>query len=301
MSSNFELRNLTLVRRIMKMLDAGYYPAYIARILGRSKSLIHYYVKKLEKRGFIEKRESLPILQLDGSYAKKNRGLITVYRVTQAGSNFLDRIERMAVGRVLRLHNVFFKYPILEQPKKKIKWRKVQLVNWTQLVGTELGMTVRKNSDSSIEITVRVIEGRNPWELLFKAREQADFLAGYLEQKFDMKLGRPHLSRKPHFGVYDPVARIFSRFFEFSTEDAKIDESEGCGEIDWLTPFTAADYLNMPSKVRKIEKDIGEMKEGMRLFSEGMLEHMKLIRELRDLVKVLEKTMSGRSRVWNSD
>lgn len=64
-------------------------------------------------------------------------------------------------------------------------------------------------------------------------------------------------------------------------ENAKIDESEGFGEIDWLSPEAAKDYLTMPSLIRKLEQDVSEIKEGMRLFSEGMMHHMKLTQELR--------------------
>ena len=281
--SKFSRSSLTLVRRIMKMLEAGYYPARIARILGKHRSHIHYYLKRLENMGYIEKEESLERLK-PGLYVKRVRGIITLYRITQAGSNFLAGIERRAVGRRLRLHNAYFKYRIVRQPTGKIAWRKVELTNWTQLIGLELGLKVRKNP-GSIEVIAPVVEGRDPYELLFRARDEADCLATHLEQKFGMVLGRGKLSRKAHWGVYDPVAGVYSKFFQLSDDVAKIDESEGFSEIDWLSPEAAKDYLIMPMRVQRLEQDVKDIKEGQRLFSEGMLEHMKMIQEVRELAR----------------
>jgi len=78
----------------MKMLEAGYYPAYIARVLGKPRNAIHYYVKWLESLKFIERLQNF-----ESDPHKKNRGVITLYRVTQIGSSFLDGIERVAFGR----------------------------------------------------------------------------------------------------------------------------------------------------------------------------------------------------------
>lgn len=269
------------------MLEAGYYPARIASILGKSKSAVHYYIKKLLDGGFIERQESLKCLK-PGLYVKKFRGVITLYRITQPGSNFLDGIERLAVGRRLRLHNVYWKYPVLSGPRLPIEWRKVEMTNWTQLIGMELGLRVRKNP-GSVEIISGVVEGTDPFRLLLRARNEADRLATHLEAKFDMKLGRAELSRRPHFGVWDPVAGAYAKSFQLSTDLAKIDESEGYGEIDWLSPYAADDYLCMPERIRRLQENHSVLLEGQRLFSEGMLEHMKMIEEVRRLVKALEK------------
>lgn len=291
--SKFSRSSLTLVRRIMRMLEAGYYPARIAEILGRQRSHIHYYLKRLEKMGYIEREESLERLK-PGLYVKRVRGTIVLYHITQSGTSFLAEIERGAVGRRLRLHNAYFKYPILRGPSRPIVWRKVEMTNWTQLIGLELGLKVRKNP-GSIEVIAPVVEGRDPYELLFKARDEADRLAAHLEQKFDMVLGRGRLSRKAHWGVYDPVAGACGRLFQLSDDVAKIDESEGFGEIDWLSPEAAKDYLLMPARIDRLDREVTDIKEGMRLFSESMLEHIRMIREIRELVKALEGRAKERS------
>jgi len=166
------------------------------------------------------------------------------------------------------------------------------MTNWTQLVGTELGLSVRKNPNS-LEIICRTVEGINPFELLFLARDEADDLASHLEAKFRMELGRPTMSRKPHFGVYDPVAGTISRYYELSTDTGRIDSSLGKGEVDWFSPYTAAEYLEMPGRVRRIEDNQMTLLEGQLLFSEGMKQHMCLIGELRQLVKALSECAQG--------
>ena len=175
-------------------------------------------------------------------------------------------------------------FPIIVQPEVEIDWRKVKPYNWGQLIGRELGLTVRKNPDS-VEVFTSVLYGDNPYELLFKSRDEADNLASHLEHKFRMKLGRPRLSRKPHFGVYDALASKWSKNFQLDTECGKIDKSMGFGEIDWTDPVSAANYLKMPDRLERIEKS-------METFAKGMEEHMALIQELRDLVRVLKEHIS---------
>jgi len=256
MSQKFRRQTLTLIRLILQLIKQGYYPSKIAKIVGRAKQTIHYHIKKLEKLGYIE---------------LQSRDVITIYRVTQAGQKFLDEFERCVFrGRRLRLHNVVFKYRILREPLRPIDWRKVvRLRNWGQLIGRECGLTVRKNPDS-IEVFCRVLEGDDPYELLFRAREEADRLASFLEKKFDMVLGRGELSRKPHFGVYDAIAGKFSKSFQLSDDVAKIDESEGYGEIDWHDPGLAKDYLLMPSRLRSLESELQSLNKRLSALESGL-------------------------------
>src|SRR3990170_4054490 len=104
-----------------------------------------------------------------------------------------------------------------------------------------------------------------------------------------MKLGRSRLSRKPHFGVFDPLANVWSKNFSLHTKYAKIDESMGYGEIDWTDPVSVQNYLLMPSRVARIEKSIDSFSKSIDIFAEGMKEHMLLIREIRELVQAMRE------------
>lgn len=276
--SKFRHKTLNIVIAILRRLRDGLYPSLVARHLGLKRNLIHYYVTKLEKLGFIEKQRSV-----EGD-CLRTRGVITLYHLTQNGSNFLEEIEKKGFFSKVRLHNCYWLYPIIQQPKIEIDWCRVELHNWGQLIGRELGLTVRKNPNS-VEILTNVLYGDSPYELLFRSRDEANIVASHLEQKFHMKLGRPKLSRKPHFSVYAPMVSKWSKNFQLDTEYGKIDESEGYCEIDWYDPISAANFLRMPNRLERIEKSL-------ETFAEGMDHHMLLIEELRELVNALKDKFS---------
>ncbi|HDQ05247.1 MAG TPA: hypothetical protein ENN36_00800, partial [Candidatus Bathyarchaeota archaeon] len=268
--SNFRQKNLNIVIALLRGLRDGDYPSLIARQIGLKRNLIHYYIRKLEHLDYIKNQESVE------GYHVKTRGAITLYHLTPNGSKFLEEIEKKAYSSKVRLHNCYWLYPIIQQPEIKIDWRRVELHNWGQLIGRELGLTVRKNTNS-VEIIASVLYGDDPYELLFRSRDEANNLASYLEQKFLMTLGRPKLSRKPHFGIYTPVVGKWSENFQLDTDSGKIDRSKGSGEIDWTDPVAAANFLRMPNRLERIENSL-------ETFAKGMDQHMLLITELRELV-----------------
>ena len=57
--SKFRQKNLNIVITILVGLRDSLYPSFIARQLDLRRNIVHYYVKKLEKLGFIEKQESI--------------------------------------------------------------------------------------------------------------------------------------------------------------------------------------------------------------------------------------------------
>ena len=132
--------------------------------------------------------------------------------------------------------------------------------------------------------------------MLFDAFYEVCWLARMLEEKFDMRLGRPSLSRKPHFAVSDPLARLVGRYFEFTSDAAKVDEREGLGELDILDPQLVYDYLLMPSRVQQMKNRLERLEKiqerqimVMETFAKAMKEHRAMINEIRQLVDQLKK------------
>jgi len=255
-------------------------------MLGISRQHVGYYVKKLVKQGILQ---------------REVRDKATFYSLTERGKNFLVEMEKRFVpARTVRLHNVVFLFPIVVQPRLPVDWRRVELQNWTQLVGSELGLTVRKNPDS-VEVFCDVVEGTDPYELMLRAHDEAGRLATHLEQKFQMKLGRPALSRKPHFHVSDPVAEHVGKFMEFSDDVGKVDESEGFGELDLYDPNFVKNYMiaftTLPGLVQRQERELGEIKDTMKVFAEGMKQHMALIGELRETTKGINTVVTRLERL----
>jgi len=271
---------LNLIKRLYETGES--YPTKIGRLLGLSPKLAWYYINKLEKLGYIRTEVKTPI---------------KIVRLTSSGQNFLERIETSLFSRSLRLERVVFKYPIIEEPKVVIDWRKVQLRNWGQLLGRECGVFVRKNP-KSLEVFCEPVSGDNPWELYHYARLEADFVARRLEQKFEMKLGIPEMARRPEFAIYDPVAREFTKFFDLKDDVARIDRSppKQLGEIDWLSPEMAKEYLLTPLRLRSMEKTIQGILESLKTFERAMQEHLKLIKSLQDVVESLKKVRKPKAK-----
>jgi len=261
-------------RKILELLDAGNYPSKIARILNLSPRRVHYWIKKAEKQGLIK---------LD------KKDVITLYRLTPYGKEIL--YKKLTWGdRLPRLHSFSMKYPIIEEPKVSVDWKKVEMANWTRYVGTELGVRVEKTTRHII-VHAEEIRGEDPYEIYYLARRECDRVARYLEEKFQMKLGIGERLRKPHFGIYDPIAEKVGEHIEFSDDVGKLDMSEGYGELDLYDPRFVKNYLitftSLPSMVKRQERELSEIKEILQVFAEGMREHMKLIRQLQETTKAL--------------
>ncbi|MCW4002453.1 MAG: helix-turn-helix domain-containing protein [Candidatus Bathyarchaeota archaeon] len=226
---------------ILQLLAAGRYSAEIARMLKMSKPHVAYYTNILEKVGFIH---------------RERRSSSVCYIVTDEGKNFLDRAEGVLVGsKIWRLHNAKYRYGLLQDGVWPSEWRKVELINWTALLGLEGGVNVQ-HTPSSVIINVDALYGENPSMLQDTAKTIADRTAKALMQKYHCLLQEGQLCRKPHFAIDDPVAEFVSRYFEISTPEAKIDRSKGLGEIDYFGTKNAVDYLRMPEQVNAIEEKV---------------------------------------------
>ena len=250
---------------ILKLIDENY-PTKVARLLGMNRQHVHYYLKKLEKAGLIK---------------RVGPRWPAFYETTEKCKKFLTGCEGLVPGFVFRLHNCVFKYPILEEPVVSVDWRRVEKMNWSALIGSELGLTVEQTT-KHILVYCDVVVGRDPSELLLLAKNEADRVTSHLRLKYGIRLGEGQLARKVHFGVYDPVAKLVSRYWQVSDDVAKVDESEGFGEIDWLNAEAAKEYLLMPQNV----KHLVQIQEK---FANAMHEHLQLIQDLQAVTEKINK------------
>jgi len=244
---------------ILKMLEAGNYPAKIARLLGMSKPHVSYYIRKMRRAGLVRRR---------------NVKWPAFYVVTEKGKKFLTRCKLLEPGFLFRLHRCGFKYPILRDAAVPVDWRRVPKAcgHWTALIGDEGGVKVEKTTRHVI-VWCESISGRDPDELLLRAKSLADRVAASLVAKYGFQLGEGRLVPKKHIGVYDPAAELLSRRFEISDDVGKIDRSEGLGEIDWFSAKAAKDYLLMPSRVESLEQQVaglqGQIQELVQVLKEA--------------------------------
>jgi len=263
-------------------LDAGNYPSRVARLLHVSPQLLHYYIKKWLRKGWIKrdlKTSNVTLYRLDPQLKRKFTG----------GEIF--------AYKGVRLHAFGLKFPVVEPPSRVVDWRRVEVANWTRLVGCEGGLTVEKTTRHVI-VHADEVFSEDPYEAALLATLECLRLARVLEEKFGMKLGSPKLLRKPHYGVYDPMARWLTEFMEFSDDVGKIDRSEGHPERDYYYPGLAKEYLLMPLRVLGLTEDAAQVKEvltlivdNMEVFGRAMHEHLVLIKGLQAVAQRMDKAI----------
>ena len=242
----------TRVIPIMKRVEVGDYPSKIARIYGWSKQHVNYYLKKLQKAGLIR---------------RKVRSHVVFYELTDRGKELLVRCEGLVFGSgVYRLHKCQVRYRIVSEGLLPRDFKKVEMVNWTALLGLEQGVSVRHTSSSWI-VHVEALFGRHPAELFTMAKDSADRVAAHLRLKYGCRLAEGEICRGYEYAVDDPVAQLLSRYFTVATEKRKMDHSLGEqeGEIDHLTRDAAIEYLLMPERVKSLEGKIDAVSSQLEL------------------------------------
>jgi len=234
----------TRVIPILKGIEVKMYPAKIGRTRGWKKQHVAYYVRKLEKAGLIR---------------RVKRSSFVDYELTERGQNFLISCEGVLFSSgVFRLHRCFFKFPIVREGVYPLgDFKRVEMQNWTALLGLEQGVKVRKTTSSWI-VHVETLYGRSPGELVTVAKNLADRVSQGLMSKYGCVLGQGMINKRHELGVDDPVAQLLNQYFTVSTPKRVIDDSlgEDEGEIDHLGRDAAVEYLLMPERVKKVEGQV---------------------------------------------
>jgi predicted transcriptional regulator len=117
-----KFRNPLLIWRILKKLEEDKYPAQVARELRISKQLCWYYIKKLEKEGYIK---------------RKFRSTISSYEILPRGKLFLLEVKNFSasLNEPVRVHALAIKLPILkDNPQLKLD-REIPMNNWVKKFG----------------------------------------------------------------------------------------------------------------------------------------------------------------------
>ena len=233
----------TRVIPILKRVEVEDYPAKIGRIYGWSRQHVTYYLKKLEKCGLVKRQV---------------RSRAVFYELTERGKTFLASCEDMVFGSgVYRLDRCQVRFGIVAEGCLPGDFRRVEMVNWTALLGLEQGVHVRHTSRSWI-VHVETLYGKHPGELFVLAKNLADRVAKSLMLKYGCRLTEGEISPGYELKVDDPVAKLLARYFCVSTPERKIDHSPGWnqGELENLSRDAAVEYLLMPERVKKLEGQI---------------------------------------------
>jgi len=261
---------------ILKRVQVGDWCAKIARIYGWKKQDVAYYLKKLEKCGLIH---------------RDKRSSAVAWKLTLRGQSFLESCEGVLFSSgIFRLEKCQFRYLIVREGLLPYDFKRVEMVNWTALLGSEQGVRVRHTSRSWI-VHVETLYGKSPGELITLAKNLADRVAGCLMAKYRCVLGECELVRGYELALDDPVAQLLSRYFTVSLPGkARMDHSPGEleGEIDFAQKDFAIQYLLVPEKVNKLEQQLSTTNAELeRIYS--ALEKLPNLERLEEIADNLQK------------
>jgi predicted transcriptional regulator len=249
--SNFYRKSLTLLPSILEMINEGCIASDIATRLGTSRSLLSYHINKAKESGYV---------------TEVCTGTVKIYELTQPGKNFLAMYQtKEGLSKICRAENVRFKAPVHRMPSRTVDLHKVEMNNWNQYT-TEIGSIKIKLNDGdnpTIEFLPAAIDGNDPLNLYFRLFSDCDEVAKNLEQTLDMQIGRLELSSKAEWVIYSPLAKAITKTIGRVTVEGvgKINASlpNRYGEFEFHDPRTAAEFLEMPGRIARLEQGLKEV------------------------------------------
>ena len=241
--SRVEFDTKTFRRWVLPLLiriGKGEYPTEAGRNIKLSRQHTWYYVKKLEDCNLIR---------------REKRSNVVFYELTSESKKLLASCEGTVFpARLYRFDKCQVAYEIISDGLVPVNFRKVEMTNWTALLGTELGVKVRKTTRSWI-VHVEALRGRNPVEVANLAMNLANRVCNSLVNKYGCVLGEGKIVGG-EMAHEDPVASLFGRYFTVRSDRRKIDHSWNLGELEHTQRDAVIEYLQMPERVKKVEIEI---------------------------------------------
>lgn len=279
------MAELPLRLKIYRMLIEGYVKERIAQILKKSKSLIHYHVKKLEEEGIIKRvpGSKSPILYTRGiNYLKAEQQL------KKYGEN-IDHQGWLVVqaSPQVRYHRIGYRFkvqkPASKEPPWQHRWRASGVQYSEMIISLENGGKWDKN------IRIREIKGKNSisiviWlpeyictnkeelEQAVKLKEhQAIKVANWLQKHFGYQLGIIEEYQEPHFAIPIPkhVAEAAVKA-GIRTEKVWIDMSDGKGDIETNDLKKAISLLSLPEITASIAKRADDQEKRILMLEQAL-------------------------------
>jgi hypothetical protein len=217
----------------------------IAKSLKIEKSHVSYYIAKARGLGYVKEitRDTFKILE-----------------VTQAGKNFLAMYYKYLEAPICRAENVRFKAPVYEMPTIPVDWDRAEMHNWTQYTNVvdDIKIKINGGNNPTIEFIPASIDGDNPLALYGRILLDRSEVAKRLEEIMDIKIGRLELSSKGEWIVYHPLAKTITDNIGRVTVQGvgKINASlpGRYGEFEFFDPRVAAEFLEMPRRMSRLER-----------------------------------------------
>lgn len=227
---------------IIRCIKDGYTHQHIASLLGVSKQAISKLMKRLIAHEYI---------RLDV------RSSCNIYEILPLGQLILSGGRKLFEVGIGRLHNVRFKYPIVIGEISKEGWKKVEMINWTKVVGDVVGCKV-EISGRSIIVSPGIFFGYTLPDLLPHAKDVADFIASRLSSWFSLELGSPQSVGKPEWAVVTPLPSLSLSDVSLRTIDSWLDASRGLAEVEFTDMNRAQDFIDIPKRMDEIKNSLDE-------------------------------------------
>jgi hypothetical protein len=246
----------------LEKLDQGQYPLSIAQDLNKSKQLINYYIRRLERQGYIE---------------RVVKSSICIYELLPKGKAVLERLVTPSQGAVLpRFHHLCLMFPVLGGFVGLERF--LPLARGSQMRGAvEVHGKLEFDGDvfsvsrwhtprsEQLKIWSPATYERSVGDALMLAGIKLDRAAQEIARRYDLVLGPYRKIQRPEFAYEnDPYARYWSNISAgavVKTDEGSIDESEGPPEVEFFTTEAAVAYLKMPQEMQRQRSEIQAIKE----------------------------------------
>lgn len=275
---------------LLQKIDQGQHPKSIATDLNKSKQLVNYYIRQLEKKGYIH---------------RKIRSNIAIYELLPLGKVAIEGLVAASVRGVLpRFHHLAFMYEILGNKGRieaflplergsKLRGDVVEVHGKFEYDGEEFSVSRwHVGSSEQLKVWAPATYEASVGDAMMLAAVKLDRVAQEISKRYDLALGKYRKIQRPEFAYErDPYARYWMDLTggaNVKTEEGTIDQSEGPPEAEFFTTESAVAYLKMPGRVKEMEKLTEKNVKAMEIFAKGMEEHMKLIGQLQAVARSLQ-------------
>lgn len=245
---------------ILRCTRDGYTQQRIATLLGVTKQAVSKLMKLLIKHEYIR-------LEI--------RSSCNIYEILPRGQLILSGGNNLFKSGIGRLHNLRFKYSILAGEIPLDRWKKVEMINWNKYVGEVYGIKV-EISKKSIIVSPGIFFGYKMAELLPKAEEVANSIAGRLREWYHLELAPAQSVGQPEWAVITPLPPLSLSVSSLRHPNSWLDASRGMAEVEFTDMDRAQKFIDMPNRIEKLE---AELKEHRRI-TEG--EHQSTSSQLND-------------------
>jgi hypothetical protein len=155
----------------------------------------------------------------------ERRSKVVFYELTSESKRLLASCEGTVFpARLYRFDKCQVAYEIISDGLVPVNFHKVEMTNWTALLGTELCVKVRKTTRSWI-VHVETLRGRNPVEVANLAMNFANRVCNALVSKYGCVLREGKIVGG-EMTQEDSVASLFCRYFTVGLINGRLTMAE---------------------------------------------------------------------------